>query len=667
MLLRPEDRTWHFFQKEFRRKYIGRIYLDNLKREFTNLKQRQMTVIEYEREFVRLSKYAKEMVATEADKCRRFEDGLNDYIRLQVVKEEGQGHPAHISPESQQPERSAPTTSRGRRPSQVVPEGGSHRGVSESVARPESRAPARVYDGAEITMVGERRDFLSNVISATTACKLIRNGCEAYLAQVVDSRKVNAKIQNIPTVCDFADVFPEELSELLDKGFIRPSVSPWGAPVLFVKKKDGSLRLCIDYRQLNKLTVKNKYPLPRIDDLFDQLRGACVFSKIDLRTGYHQLRIKESDVPKTAFRTRYGHYEFVVMPFGLTNAPAAFMDLMNRIFRPYLDQFVVVFIDDILVYSQTVEDYNRHLRVVLQILREKQLYGKLSKCEFWLPEIAFLGHIVSAEGIKVDPKKIEAIVEWKPPRNITEVRSFLGLAGYYRRFVKGFSSIASSLTKLLHKNVRFEWTDRCQAAFDRLKAMLVEAPVLIQPVSGKDFVIFSDASHHGLGCVLMQEGKVVAYASRQLKNHELNYLIHDLELAAIVFALKIWRHYLYGEKCYIYTDHKSLKYLPTQRELSETETMRRWIELIKDYDCTIDYHPRKANVVADALSRKTSSSIAHLKMMHSPLLTEFRSLRVRLATDNSGALLATFQVRPILIDQIRELQDQDFYLVRLKE
>ncbi|KAL5838121.1 hypothetical protein ACOSQ3_015290 [Xanthoceras sorbifolium] len=651
--VRPEDRTWDFFQKEFRRKYIGRIYLDNLKREFTNLKQRQMTVTEYEREFVRLSKYAKEMVATEADKCRRFEDGLNDYIRLQVVKEEGQGHSAPISPrvrnlrdhslvvQSQQPERSAPPTSRGRRPSQAVPEGGSHRGVSESVARPDSRAPARVYgvraqedkdapdvitDGVEITMVGERRDFLSNVISATAAYKLIRKGCEAYLAQVVDSRKVNAEIQTIPNVCDFTDAFPEELpglppqrEELLDKGYIRPSVSLWGAPVLFVKKKDGSLRLCIDYRQLNKLTVKNKYPLPRIDDLFDQLRGACVFSKIDLRSGYHQLRIKDSNIPKTAFRTRYGHYEFVVMPFGLTNAPAAFMDLMNRIFRPYLDQFVVVFIDDILVYSQTAEDHDKHLRVVLQILREKQLYGKLSKCEFWLPEIAFLGHIVSAEGIKADPKKIEAIVEWKPLRNVTEVRSFLGLAGYYRRFVKGFSSIASPLTKLLHKNVKFEWTNRCQAAFDRLKAMLVEAPILIQPVSGKDYVIYSDTSHQGLGCVLMQEGKVVAYASRQLKTHELNYPIHDLELAAIVFALKIWRHYLYGEK--------------------------RWMELIKDYDCIIDYHPGKANVVADALSRK--------------VLFALKAINVQLQLNSDNALVAELVCRPSLIQQIAEKQKQD--------
>ncbi|KAL5853171.1 hypothetical protein ACOSQ3_008289 [Xanthoceras sorbifolium] len=309
------------------------------------------------------------------------------------------------------------------------------------------RVTLRTSNGAEVLMVGDRRDYLSNVISTITALKLIRKGCEAYLAHVVDSQKVNFSLQHIPTVCDFPDVFPEELpdlpperevefvidvipktalvsiapyrmtpaelkelklqlQELLDKGFIRPSVSPWGAPVLFVKKKDGSMRLCIDYRQLNKLTIKNKYPLPRIDDLFDQLRGASVFSKIDLRSGYHQLRVKDSDVPKTAFRTRYGHYEFVVMPFGLTNAPAAFMDLMNRTFRPYLDQFVVVFIDDILIYSQSPEEHDRHLRIVLQTLREKKLYAKFSKCEFWLNEIAFLGHVVSADGIKADPKKI---------------------------------------------------------------------------------------------------------------------------------------------------------------------------------------------------------------------------------------------------------------------
>ena len=410
----------------------------------------------------------------------------------------------------------------------------------------------------------------------------------------------------------------------MDKGFVRPSVSPWGAPVLFVKKKDGTLQMCIDYRQINKVTVKNKYPLPRIEDLFDQLRGASVFSKIDLRSGYYQLRVKEVDVPKTAFRTRYGHYEFLVMPFGLTNAPAAFMDLMNRVFRPYMDQFVVVFIDDILVYSKDAQEHEHHLRIVLQTLRENQLFAKLSKCDFWLKEVSFLGHIVSAEGIRVDPVKIEAIVNWKPPRNVTEVRSFLGLAGYYRRFVQGFSVIASSLIRLLRKGVKFEWDEKCQSSFERLKEILVEAPVLIQPTSGRDYTVYSDASRIGLGCVLMQDGKVVAYASRQLKRHEQNYPTHDLELAAVVFALKIWRHYLYGEKCRIFTDHKSLKYFLTQKDLNLRQ--RRWLELFKDYDCIIDYHPGKANVVADALSRK---------MIYALTLEDYD---FRLATD--GALLA---------------------------
>ena len=429
------------------------------------------------------------------------------------------------------------------------------------------------------------------------------------MALILDSKREQVNLEDIHVIKEFPDVFPEELpgvpperevdisievvqgttpisrtpyrmaptelkelktqlQELLDKGFIRPSVSPWGAPVLFIQKKDGTLRMCIDYQKINKVTVKNKYLLPRIEDLFDQLRGASVFSKIDLQSGYYQLRVKEVDVPKIAFRTCYSHYEFLVMPFGLTNAPAAFMDLMNRVFHPYLDQFVVVFIDNILVYSKDAQEHEHHLRIVLQTLRENQLFAIISKCDFWLKEVSFLGHIVSAEGIRVDPVKIEAIVNWKPPRNVTEVRSFLGLAGYYRRFVQGFSVIASSLTRLLRKGVKFEWDDKCQSSFERLKEILIEAPVLIQPTSGRDYTVYSDASRIGLGCILMQDGKVVAYASRQLKSHEKNYPTHDLELAAVVFALKIWRHYLYGEKCRIFTDHKSLKYLLTQKDLN---------------------------------------------------------------------------------------------------
>jgi hypothetical protein len=238
---------------------------------------------------------------------------------------------------------------------------------------------------------------------------------------------------------------------------------------LFVKKKDGSMRLCIDYRELNKVTIRNKYPLPRIDDLFDQLRGSEVFSKIDLRLGYHQLKVKEEDIPKTAFRTRYGHYEFLVMPFGLTNAPAVFMNLMNRVFHEYLDSFVIVFIDDILVYSKIQEEHEEHLRIVLQILRDRKLFAKLKKCEFWMDRVVFLGHVISRDGITVDPSKIEAVVNWVRPTNVSEVRSFLGLAGYYRRFVEGFSRIATPLTRLTQKNAKFEWTDECERSFQELK------------------------------------------------------------------------------------------------------------------------------------------------------------------------------------------------------
>ncbi|KAL0305050.1 UNVERIFIED_CONTAM: Transposon Ty3-I Gag-Pol polyprotein [Sesamum calycinum] len=366
---------------------------------------------------------------------------------------------------------------------------------------------------------GGKKVIPNCLISAVTAFNLIKEGCEAYLATAHDVAKISPGVLDVPVVREFPDVFPEELpglppyrevdfeidtipgaapisitpyrmaplelkelkkqlEELLDKGFIRPSISPWGAPVLFVKKKDGSMRLCIDYRQLNRITIKNKYPLPRIDDLLDQLKSATVFSKIDLRSGYWQLRVEEGSIPKTAFRTRYGHYEFVVMQFGLTNAPAAFMSLMNKTLQPFLDQFVIVFIDDILIYSSS-------------------------------------RHVVSKEGVQPDPAKVKAIMEWEPPKNVSKVRSFLGLAGYYRRF-----------------------------SFEELKKRLTSAPILALPSGDGGYVVYTDASRQGLGCVLMQHGKVIAYASRQLRPDEINYPTHDLELAAIVHALKIWRHYL---------------------------------------------------------------------------------------------------------------------------
>ncbi|GJQ90471.1 putative reverse transcriptase domain-containing protein [Tanacetum coccineum] len=333
----------------------------------------------------------------------------------------------------------------------------------------------------------------------------------------------------------------KQLQELQDKGFIRPSHSPWGAPVLFVKKKDGSFRMCIDYRELNKLTIKNRYPLLRINDLFDQLQGACYFSKIDLRSGYHQLRVQDGDISKTAFETRYGHFEFMVMLFGLTNAPAVFMDLMNRVCKLYLDKFVIVFIDDILIYSKTKEDHENHLRLMLDLLRKEKLYAKFSKCEFWLQEVHFLRHVVNHDGIHVDPSKIEAVKSWKAPTTPSEVRSFLGLAGYYRHFIENFSKIAKPLTSLTQKNQKYEWGEKQEEAFQTLKDNLCNAPILLLPDGVEDFVVYYDASNQGLRCVLMQRDKAIAYASRQLKSHEKNYMTHDLELGAV--------NELNGRKC----------------------------------------------------------------------------------------------------------------------
>ena len=492
---------------------------------------------------------------------------------------------------------------------------------------------------------GDKRRGSSGIITMIKARRCIAEGCTSFLAYVIDMKKERKKIEELPVVCEYPEVFPDDLpglppdrqvefridlmpgttpiarapyrlaptemkelmtqlQELLDKGFIRPSSSPWGAPILFVKKKDGTMRMCIDYRELNKATVKNRYPLPRIDDLFDQLEGADYFSKIDLRSGYHQLKVREEDVGKTAFRTRYGHYEFLVMPFGLTNAPAAFMDLMHRVCKPFLDKSVIVFIDDILIYSKNKQDHGRHLREVLEVLKKEKLYAKFSKCDFWIREVQFLGHVVNYKGIKVDPAKIEVVMQWETPKSPTEIRSFLGLAGYYRRFIKDFSSIAAPLTTLTRKGIKYTWNEKQELAFGELKRRLCEAPILALPEGIEDFVVFSDASGVGLGCVLTQRDKVIAYASRQLKIHERNYPTHDLELAAVVFALKIWRHYLYGTRCKLFTDHKSLQYLYSQKELNNRQ--RRWLELLKDYDCEILYHPGKANIVADALSRKVN-------------------------------------------------------------
>ncbi|GJZ50655.1 reverse transcriptase domain-containing protein, partial [Tanacetum coccineum] len=396
-------------------------------------------------------------------------------------------------------------------------------------------------------------------------------------------RNQQRHLEDVPIICEFPDVFPEDLPGLPPSRQVEFVIElvPGAAPVAHAP-----------YR----LTPSEMKELARqIDDLFDQLQGSSVYSKIDLRSGYHQLCVREKDIPITAFKTRYGHDEFQVMPFGLTNAPAVFMDLMNRVCKPFLDKFVIVFIEDILIYSKNKEEHKEYLRIILELHQKEKLYAKFSKCEFWLDSVQFLGHVINSQGVHVDPAKVEAIKSWSAPKSPTEVRQFLGLAGYYRRFIEGFSLIAKPLTKLTQKNKTYEWGEEEEEAFQLLKNKLCSAPILALPEGSEDFVVYCDASLKGYGAVLMQREKVIAYASRQLRTHEENYMTHDLELG-------VWRHYLYGVKCTVFTDHKSLQYILDQKELNMRQ--RRWIELLSDYDCEIRYHPGKANVVADALSRK---------------------------------------------------------------
>jgi len=336
-----------------------------------------------------------------------------------------------------------------------------------------------------------------------------------------------------------------QLEELLAKSYIKPSKSPYGAPVLFVHKKDGTLRMCVDYRTLNKATVKNRYPLLQIDDLFDRLSGAKVFSRINLRLGYYQIRIAEGDEEKIACRTRYGSYEFLVMPFGLTNAPATFCTLMNDIFWGWLDDFVVVYIDDILIYSSSLEEHAEHLRKVFQKLRENKLYAKLEKCEFGVAEVDFLGHSITQEGLKMDDHKVKAIVDWEPPKSVPVLRSFLGLASYYRKFIEDFAKIAALLTNLLKKSaVIYEWEGACDEAFETLKCILVKAPVLKLPDFDKDFEIHSDAYNFAIGGVLVQEGRPMTFESKKLSEMEQRWPTHEKEMWAVIHYLKTWGHYI---------------------------------------------------------------------------------------------------------------------------
>ncbi|KAA3477771.1 DNA/RNA polymerases superfamily protein [Gossypium australe] len=617
----PNHLTMEFFNTSFQSKYMGASYVNACRGEFLNLTQCDLSVAEYEAEFLRLSYYARGMVASEYKRGREFSILVEKAKIAEDVKRAEHQNRDH---EKGKNKRDSEPLSSVQRPKKKVRSDGPVR-VEAPIASvvptglqpysdygklhpgecwrrigaclrfhqpPRGRGQARGGNGMGRGQRAPSRGTGQTGVRQPTLVNATRHQEDRDASDVITGTffifdvpyisLIDIKSTHSYIACSISENLGLSVESISSEVTV---ISPLGQPVQVSKwYKDVPLEVQgeIFLDNLMELSFREFDLILGMDWLVEhRVSLDCASKRVILRTkddvevvmiGYHQLRVKEV---KTAFRTRYGHYEFLVMPFGLTNAPAKFMDLMNRVFQPYLDQFVVVFIDDILVYSKTEDEHDGHLRVVLQILCEKQLYAKL-------------------KGIRVDPRMIEAVMGWKQPKN--------------------------------------------QKSFEKLKTVLTQAPVLIQPKFGEEFVVYSDTSYVCLGCVLMQDGKVVAYASRQLKTHDGNYPTHDLELAAVVFVLKIWRHYLYGERCIIYTDHKSLKYLFTHKELNLTQ--HRWIELLKDYGCTIEYHPGKANVVADTLSRRAMSNL--------------RAMFARLSLFDYGRLLAELQVKLTWMEQIRD-------------
>jgi hypothetical protein len=393
-----------------------------------------------------------------------------------------------------------------------------------------------------------------------------------------------------------------QVDELMMKGYIRESMSPCAVPVLLLPKKDGTWRMCVDCHAVNNIIVKYRHPIPRLNDMLDGLHGSCIFSKIDLKNRYLQIRIKEGDEWKTAFKTKYGLYEWLVIPFGLTNAPNTFMHLMNHVLRTFIGKFVVVHFDDIFIYSKNLNEHLDHLRNVLSVLRSEQLYANLKKCTFCMEKIMFLGYVITAQGIEMDEEKVKAIRDWPTPKSISEVRSFHGLASFYRRFVKDFSIIVAPLIEIVKKSVGFKWNDEQDEAFNLLKDKLCSAPVLALPDFTRAFEVECDASSIGIGAVLMQDRRPIAYFSEKLNGAALNYPTYDKELYALVRTLETWQHYLWPKEFVIHSDHESLKHLKGQGKLSRRHA--KGVEFIETFPYVIKYKQVKENIVADALSHR---------------------------------------------------------------
>ncbi len=459
----------------------------------------------------------------------------------------------------------------------------------------------------------------------------------------------------------------EYIDQMVDKGFIRPSKSPIGAPVLFTKKKDGGLRLCVDYRGLNRLTRKNRYPIPRIDTLIDRLSSAKVFTKIDLRDGYHNVRIAEGHEWKTAFRTRYGAFEYLVMPFGLTNAPATFQNFMNDIFHDLADDFVVVYLDDVLIYSKNEQEHVGHVREVLERLRANDLHAKPEKCSFHVDSVEYLGVIVSPDGVAMDPSKVQVILDWPTPRTVKELQSFLGFANFYRRFIDNYSGITGPLTQLLRKNTPWRWNDKRQAVFDLLKNAFTTAPILRHFDPDHPIILECDASDYAIAAILSQvdpttqEVRPVAFHARTMLPAELNYDIYDKELLAIHEGFKQWRAYLEGARhqIQVFSDHCNLQYFTTTKQLSRRQA--RWSEYLSSFDYTIYYRPGRLGAKPDALTRRADvypkkADLADANAINNRIAIPPEQLRAHLLLDED-----------LLLNRIRQAPRDEYFGAKSKE